>query len=325
MAYAALSGDAARVVINAAQSFESLQKLRQQESGLKGSMHWKQINGKTYLYRGFTGGKNKCIGPRTEETETLKQKFEQQKQQIKSNIQGLQEQMRIQAGYIKANRLNRFPLAAARMIRALQVHDIPHRVIGTNSLFAYEMAAGVVFDVMLDSRQGIKIASTINSQTILSILQKAVPDLTRVTETAHEYSAVSADGYMIDLVTQSLNPMKPNEFSKLLSKEDLLPVEIESLKWLASAPAFKAVCFDTRGFPVQLETVDPRAFALHKWFVAQQPDRNPLKKQRDRMQAVVVADLVRSQLPHLPLGKGVERIFPADVLQMKNDMDQFSF
>lgn len=102
-------------------------------------------------------------------------------------------------------------------------------------------------------------------------------------------------------------------------------MEIESLKWLASAPAYTATVFDTQGYPLHLETVDPRAFALHKWFIAQQPERQAIKKERDRQQAIAVSQLVRNYLPGLAYAKALQRIFPGRINEMQQDLDDYSF
>ena len=51
---------------------------------------------------------------------------------------------------------------------------------------------------------------------------------------------------------------------------------------------------------MRLVTVDPRVFAIHKHWIANRPDRDPLKRRRDAEQAVTVAALTRRYLGHLP-------------------------
>ena len=59
---------------------------------------------------------------------------------------------------------------------------------------------------------------------------------------------------------------------------------------------------------------DPRAFALHKFWLSGQPDREPLKKQRDRGQALAVAQLVIQHLPQYAFRKAKLKMFPKDIL-----------
>ncbi len=61
---------------------------------------------------------------------------------------------------------------------------------------------------------------------------------------------------------------------------------------------------------------DPRAFALHKAWLSQQPTRDPLKKPRDLAQAKAVAQLVREQMPHLIFGEALTSLH-GDVRAMR--------
>lgn len=48
-----------------------------------------------------------------------------------------------------------------------------------------------------------------------------------------------------------------------------------------------------------METVDPRAFELFKYWLSERPERDPYKARRDLMQAQTVQRLVEEWLPHL--------------------------
>ena len=53
---------------------------------------------------------------------------------------------------------------------------------------------------------------------------------------------------------------------------------------------------DERGYPARIVAIDPRAFALHKAWLAKRADREPLKTQRDLEQAKVAASIARTYL-----------------------------
>jgi len=71
------------------------------------------------------------------------------------------------------------------------------------------------------------------------------------------------------------------------------------LQWLIHSPKLDVVAVDEDGQPVPFHVPDPRAFALHKAWLSQQLNREPLKKPRDLAQAREIALLVREHLPHL--------------------------
>ena len=67
--------------------------------------------------------------------------------------------------------------------------------------------------------------------------------------------------------------------------EDLVGVAIEGLEWLVNAPKVDGIVIGEDGIPLRCWSVDPRAFALHKAWVSERPDREPLKRARDNAQA----------------------------------------
>jgi hypothetical protein len=330
MSFTKMTEEQRKVLIDAVQMFELLEQARAASKHYKGSLHWKVSKGKEYLYRGHTGGIAKSLGARTVETEQLKARFESEKAAASGREKALTEQVRIHSGFIKAVRLNRFPVTGARVIRALQARQIPHRLIGTNALYVFEVAAGVVFmpghiatadiDVLMDARQSIKIALNLGDHTLLDLLRKADGSFQKKSSSPYEFSAANDKGYQVDFLTQSPEPMQPSDFQKHLAVEDLKPVEIDSLKWHISSPRFEQVIFDTQGYPVRVATVDPQAFVLHKWFVSQQSDRDPLKKVRDAAQARSVASLLKNELVHLGTSSAIQRIFPKNIVRDAQSM-----
>lgn len=330
MYYSLHNAEQVKVLRNATQLFESLELLRLEDGSFAGSMHWKHISGRDYLYRSFTGGRAKSLGVRSAETELLKERFELGKAEHKNRTLALKDRIQIHAGYIRANRLHRFPVKAARIVRALQRAKIPHRVIGTNALHVYEMSGGVMFmpehlatedvDVLLDDRQHLRVMAALRSETMLSIIQKTNRTFRRFSDAPTEFAAVDDDGYRVELLSQGgRREMQPSEFSRCLDDEDLRPAEIVTLKWFLSSPHFDEVVFDERGMPVRVDTVDPRAFVLYKHFVSQRDERRPAKRHRDREHAQAVASLIQDRLKHLSPGKVISQSFPREVREEGDD------
>jgi len=57
--------------------------------------------------------------------------------------------------------------------------------------------------------------------------------------------------------------------------DDLFAAETRYLAWLLSAKKFQQAAIARDGFPVPLVAPDPRLFALHKLWLAEQPEREP--------------------------------------------------
>lgn len=336
MGYRRLESEQVRVAVNARQLFEQLEQHRLQADSVAGSMHWKIIHGREYLYRAYSYGKNRSLGVRSPETEQIKYKFENRQADYKAREIEYRDQFKKYAAYIKANHLNRFPLAGARVLRSLHKQKIPYRLIGTNALYAFEARAGVMIqpehlatedmDVLMDARQGIRIVANLQAGSLLSLLQTSDKSFRRISTSPYEFAAANDKGFRVDFITQGTgSPMRRSAFDELLETDDLHPVVIDSLKWHVSAPHYEAVVFDMQGMPLRVATVDPRAFVLHKWFVSQQPDREPMKRIRDENQARLVATMIRNELTDLPVTRAISRIFP-HVLQVEAEdaLDEFS-
>ena len=78
--------------------------------------------------------------------------------------------------------------------------------------------------------------------------------------------------------------------------DDLEGAAIFGLGWLVNSPKLEAVAVDEKGYPVRLDVIDPRAFALHKAWVSSRPDREPIKALRDLEQAKAAATIATRYL-----------------------------
>jgi len=96
---------------------------------------------------------------------------------------------------------------------------------------------------------------------------------------------------------------------------DLEAIEIRNLQWLLSSPKFSQVVIGDDGYPSEMAVPDPRAFALHKFWLSGQKDREPVKKQRDRDQAMSVVRLVIQHLPQYAFKRADLKMFPKQVVK----------
>ena len=86
---------------------------------------------------------------------------------------------------------------------------------------------------------------------------------------------------------------------------------------MSNAPAVEAVIIGSDGMPVRARVPDPRAFAVHKAWLSQQPDRDPIKKPRDLAQSQMMVEVLREHLPQYPFDAEQMRYFPRAVLQQE--------
>jgi hypothetical protein len=131
---------------------------------------------------------------------------------------------------------------------------------------------------------------------------------------AGNFRAVNADGFCVDLIRPEDKRFMLGAGRQHLAGHvgDLRGAPLHGLTWLLNAPKFEVVAIAEDGYPVRWVTPEPRAFALHKLWVARREDRDPVKRARDEAQAVAVAQLCRSHLGQA-FEPGELRAFPAAV------------
>ena len=293
-----LSLEQRRQLIDVQQRFEAWRTAeRSFQDGNKGSMTWKRVGGRQYLYRIVDRYTQKSLGPRTAETEQLKQDYMASRTANRSRITKLRKALEQSAPINRAMGLARVPRAAARILRALDQARLLGDglfVIGTHALYAYEARSGLMFQPELLATTDIDLLADVRSRLVLAIedkkrsgilaaLHKADPSFTVQGDL---FRAVNDDGYFVDII----RPMAKDEIvSDEYDLGGIVPAGIDGLQWLVSSPRFEASAIAEDGIPVWMSCIDPRAFALHKRWVAQQATRDPLKRRRDAAQAVAVA------------------------------------
>lgn len=292
-------------------------------------MVWSDTKDIEYLLRSYYDEdgtrRQKSLGRRSEQTEQIKARFEEERARTKERAKAFDAVLARQAAVNRALGLGRVPVTAARIARALDLRGLlgsGMRIVGTNAIYAYEAACGVHVDaaltatndvdLLLDARRRLHLMTPddTDGKRLLDMLRSA--DRSFQTS-ARTFRAVNGEGYMVDLIKPRPRDLRRRERTSL-SANDLEAAEIEGLVWLENAPSFEAVAIDERGFPLRLVVPDPRVFAIHKHWVAKQAGRESIKARRDAAQSVLVGRLTREMLPHLPFEPGELRMLPREIV-----------
>jgi len=325
-----MSANQRRIFIDTLQIYDAYTEAHRANRSYRGGMHWKKSKGREYLFRTRDRyGYGKSLGLRTPETEAVLEKFRSGKQVLKERLASFRERLREQARLCKAVSIQRVPRIVTGILRILDQYQLLGRnvtVIGTNAVYAYEAAAGVFLgspilatrdmDILWDVRSRLSLVSLDDDSSVkglLDLLCKA--DRSFELHKRHGFRAVNKDGYMVDLVKPEPRLMITQEQRRMGGNGDMEAAEIRNLHWLVSSPKFSQVVIGDDGYPAPMICHDPRAFALHKIWLSEQSDRDPLKKKRDRHQAMTVAGLVHSYLPQYPFVSEDLRMFPQKVFE----------
>jgi hypothetical protein len=270
-----------------------------------GSMRWLERNGREYLFRRLRGAE-KSLGPASQETRAIYEAFDAGRQANKEKLQSLQAKLEEHAPVNVAMGLGRVPNIAARILRRCDKAGLLGTklfVAGTNALFAYEVLAGVQvdaglvatadIDLLLDARRKLSLVSSEFSSAggLLGLLQRV--DRSFSLPRGRSFRAANRDGYLVDLIRPEPKHVFRDRVPAALTDlpDDLEGAAIFGLDWLVNSPKVEATVIDDKGLPCRVVATDPRVFALHKAWLAEREDREPLKRRRDREQAVAAAEI----------------------------------
>lgn len=344
MQFTPLSDLQVRNKIDLLQSYEAYREARKTALSYRGSMHWSSINGREYLVHKLNARSTRSHGPRSEKTETVLAEFTAGKERARSREKQLADTIKSYAGIAKSLRINRAPALVTALLRKLDDHGILGNnltVIGTHSLYAYESAAGVVFDaelmatndvdLLFDSNSRIRFALSPELATsgLMGILKSV--DSTFSILSQKSYRAVNNAGFMVDFIRATPTPPWRSGTRNKISLEnhqksvtpDLIASDIEQLKWLVSSEKFEAFIIGSDGYPARIVCHDPRAFATYKLWLSEQENRDSSKARRDYAQALAVAQLTCEYLPHLTFNPEQLRNFPIQVASQAQDRFKF--
>src|SRR5690606_7034214 len=186
----------------------------------------------------------------------------------------------------RINRALKLGDAPSIMVRVLQEIERAGlskalRVVGTNALYAYASQASVQFadtvvatndvDLLWDSRTRLQIAGP-DHKGLAGVIQRADRSFGRMDDQI--YTLVNKDGYQVDLIKRDEGQQRPEPAQLWENEEDFWAVKVRNMDWLLSSPRFSSVVIAANGEMAKLETVDPRAFVLFKYWLSDRPDRD---------------------------------------------------
>jgi hypothetical protein len=318
-----------RTLERAVQAYRHYQDALKDCGALKGGMHWKKIRGREYLYQYRDRyGHGRSLGPRSTETEGIWAEFVRQRPAVTARRRTQRQRLAEAARFCRAALLHRVPGPVTRILRHLETGDLsgpPVMVIGTQALHAYEFAAGVFIDSPKTSpfwsgaasRLTLATAAELPPAEFLVRLRRA--DRSFQLLSGDDLAAINKTGFVVRL----LRPPTIRSQLRLQGKPvlgSMVPAATGDLTALVSSPKFSQVVIGQRGDPVAMVVPDPRALALHKLWLSQQPERDPWRQPRDRLQAMALAELILRYLPQYHFFSAELRLFPTEVARQAEQL-----
>lgn len=309
-----LPDDAQRQYIDARSTYTAWEDARKEALAVRGGMYWKKQGVGEYLIRTGTRNTQKSLGLRTPETDAIYTRFTERKAAAEQRLADLKETMTRQQRMNRALYVGRAPNVLVDILQALDKAELSEyfTVVGTHALYAYEAAAGVLIappeamatqdvDLLWDTRKRLRFVANMKrlDASMLGLLQRVDPSF-RLRSDQH-YTAVNSKGFEVDILRREAIEDDPHPVRLTEDEEDFWVVQAKKAGTLLNAAPFSAMVVSANGHMARMHTVPPNTFVRFKRWLAEQPDRAPLKTSRDKLQADIVAALIVDYLPQYAL------------------------
>lgn len=306
--------DATRQYIDAVATFEAYEDALAEAAKVRGGMYWHKgpvsAPDDAYLVRTSASGSEKSLGRRSPETEAMYASFRQRKEMAAERRDGLKASLLKQKRMNRALRVGRVAPIIVDILNRLAATRLGEhfRVVGTHALYAYESAAGMTFeddavatrdiDLLWDVRKRVAFATALSKVDVsmLGVLQKVDPTF-RIRD-SQKYTAVNKDGFEVDIIRRAQVADDPHPIRLSDEDDDFWVAQAPRAQELLDSAQFSAVIVATNGAMARMNTLEPMAFVRFKQWMSALPERDPLKRRRDALQAKAVDEVVQEYLPH---------------------------
>jgi hypothetical protein len=304
--------DARRQYIDAQSVFTAWEEAVRRAAEVRGGMYWKRQGKADYLIRTSSRNHQKSLGARSDDTEAIFKKFVETKAAVEARRDQLAAELTRHQRMNRALFVGRAPSILIDILDTLSRAGLAEHfmVIGTHALYAYEAAAGVRFeavealatrdvDLLWDTRKRVRFVTQMNllESSMLGLLQKVDPSFEIRDE--QRYTAVNSKGFEVDIIRREASEGDPHPLRLTDDEHDFWAVQAQRAGALLSAPPFTCMIVSPSGHMARINTVAPTIFVQFKCWMADQPNRDPMKVERDRLQAALVEDMVEEYLPNL--------------------------
>lgn len=291
---------------------------RELDGAYKGSMRWKVVSSKQYLYHRVSANPlvDVSVGRRSPETEARMVAFQQGKAAASARHARAQAEAARFARVARALGLGLAPSPAARLLRHFDRRGMLGTlllVVGTIAMSAYEVEAGARIFRGFDATQDFDLAwrgldalqlQTTAPVSLLGTLREVDPLFTKNTERA--FQAVSGK-YEVEILAA------PSTLASF-PKGDLVPIPgMSEQEWLLLGTPVRHVISAVDGTPAPVVAPDPRWMSLHKLWLSQKPQRQATKKPKDQAQGLLLMRAVIERMPAYPLDERFVSTVPTEL------------
>jgi len=303
------SDEQSRTLVNLAQQYEVWIEAERALRALPYDLRRKEIGGRAYLYEIHDrGGNGTSLGPWSDALEERFETYRLEKRAAKNRRDGSASALAETCRLYRALRLPLIASEAGTLLREADRRGLLGAdllLVGTNAMPAYSAEAAGFVEAPSET-QDLDFAwaadQPADTQKVWPMLKAA--DASFTVNTERTFQARNAAGYEVELL------IAPSRMATLARQDQPRPVPLPEQEWLLFGRPVDHVVVARDNAPVRIVAPDPRWFALQKLWLAEQPKRNPLKRDKDRKQGTEVLNAVHLAMPQYPLDGAFEQSIP---------------
>jgi hypothetical protein len=312
------SDEQLRNIINLRQRYEVWMDAEQKLYALPYDLRRKTVSGGDYLYEIFDrSGNGKSLGPWSDAHQARFDSYRVEKAEAKIRQNGARAVLEESARLYRALRLPLLSSEAGPICREADRRGLMGThllVVGTNAMAAYALeASGSILEAP-DETEDFDLAWIAQMDQEEDTAEARVWDMLKAVDstftinTERDFQARNARAYEVELL------VAPSRADTLAAKDRPRPIPLPEQEWLLLGRPVDHIVGCRDGSPARLVVPDPRYFALHKLWMADQTKRNPLKRPKDRKQGFALLNSVAEVMPQYPLDAAFEETLPPELL-----------
>ncbi|HST37460.1 MAG TPA: GSU2403 family nucleotidyltransferase fold protein [Allosphingosinicella sp.] len=298
-----------RTLVNLAQHYDVWIEAERALRALPYDLRRKDVNGRAYLYEIHDrGGNGTSLGRWSDALEARFDAYRAGKRTAKARRDESAATLAETCRLYRALRLPLIASEAGALLREADRRLLLGRdllLVGTNAMPAYAVEAAGFIDAPSETQDMDFAWSAEEPSTSEKFwpMLKAV-DPTFAVNSERTFQARNAAAYEVELL------IAPSLAKTLSRRDQPRPVPLPEQEWLLLGKRVDRVVVARDNSPARIVAPDPRWFALQKLWLARQPKRNPLKRDKDLKQGMEVLDAVHLAMPQYPLDAEFERSIP---------------
>jgi hypothetical protein len=303
-----------RLLVNLRQRYEVWMAAEQELAAMPYDLRKKTVTGLTYLYEILDrGGNGKSLGRWNDAVEAQFTDYHARKTAAKERRDLTRVTLTESGRLYRALRLPLLSSAAGPILREADRRSLlgSHLlVIGTNAMAAYALEAAGLIREAPDETEDFDLAwisaELESPEWLVWNMLKAV-DPTFAINTERDFQARNSKAYEVELL------VAPSRASTVNRKDQPRPLALPEQEWLLLGTPVDHVVGCRDGSPARIIAPDPRWFALHKLWMADQAKRNPLKRSKDRKQGTALLSAVAEAMPRYPMDAAFQAQLPTEL------------